>query len=412
MSLKEKIQNLIGKEKEPIKIENLESLDKLFAEKRDKKLAEIEKKSREFTEEADTILENINESLQILNDFEDSKNRSVVNDVVENIYEKRKNAIKEFEPVEDSEELEKQLKSFSENFQDLDRKEKAVLDEAKLKGEFSKHLLDLEDLLKNLENFNKNDYQTKERYKQIQDNKKEIKRLKQQKNNIEHEINQKKQQNFEQELKEKQKELEDLKASEEQEQYLKILDDLEKQRNDKEKIERKVGRASGKMERGLKKLLYEGQINKIDKQESQILRQIRDQNKQKILESNPGKVEKAIDAVLNSIKDSTLDEKTKTKLKEGANQLENFKKISKDYENAQKQILELQNNKENHSFKEKRKRLQKQISDLEEKQENQLDKIQDLENQKKDLEEKTEELKDQITSIFQEEFDRKIKKKL
>ena len=164
----------------------------------------------------------------------------------------------------------------------------------------------------------------------------------------------------------------------------------------------------GKMERGLKKLLHEGKISKISSEESEILRDIRDGEKSKLLQKEPGKVEKAAKAVEESTGKNFLQQSTQKKLLDGTKFFLNFSDKKEKLENLQEKTNNLEADIQNHKYLEKKESIQKEVKNLREEQEKILDEKKEIKGKIENAEYSIEQLKSEILELFDQEFNAEV----
>ena len=109
------IRELLGLTKDPIEEEIGESVDKF----REEKGPDIESDRKRADKRRDKIqkeFDNLEKDLKDLSEFEDEKDRQVINDVVDNVIEDRLEKVEDFEFSEDPEKLYSELDDFIEEF--------------------------------------------------------------------------------------------------------------------------------------------------------------------------------------------------------------------------------------------------------------------------------------------------------
>jgi len=160
------LRDLLGLSKEPVELEISEAAETLKTEKQ----SEIDgavKKADVIRSDVIEEFEQLESNLEQFREFEDEKDRQVINDVVDNIVSDRLEMIDDLDFSEEPEELYNQLDKFITEFQSLKRKEAAVLEEAYLQKKISKTVGGLEDQRQRLSEFLETDYRVVTNYNQI-----------------------------------------------------------------------------------------------------------------------------------------------------------------------------------------------------------------------------------------------------
>ena len=389
---------------ETLRIRAVKEADEKFQEERSEEIREAEKKVREFYSRIEQVLEELDELLEGLEGYGDPKDRAVVEDVVENVVENRRKLIDGFTPEEDIEELESQLEGFFEEYRDISRKEGAVLEEANLDQKLGNSLKELQELHEELQDFLENDYKTVERYREVENSLEELESLEQGLSRIEEEKEELDSEAV-QRVEEKEEELEELENSELEEEYRSLEEQIDDRRADIEELEKGIGKAMGKMERGLKKLIYEGEIGKTSREGSEILREIRDGEKDKIMDRDPGQVEDAVKAVEDSLEDQ-LDDKTEEKLRAGIETFKDFSDTIRKIESKRNELEELEEEAANHEFADRKEELEEEIRELEEEREEVQNRKEDINSELEGKRSEIQSKKNRIKEILREEFER------
>jgi chromosome segregation ATPase len=397
---------ILGKfgESESVELESVDEADDVFSEKRGDRLNEINEKCEEFRDRAESVMNKLEDVLDELEGFEDVKSRAVIEDVVSNVVEERKKIVDSFEPPEDVEDLRDDLEEFLADYQEISRKEGAVIEEAGIGARFGDSLKKVKQLQEELEGFVEEKYSTKKRLEQIKRKVDELSELDQEIDSIQDRLDELDVKELEQSLEEKRKELEEFEDSDSMEELKDLKSRLEDKKAERNQDRRDVGSALSNMQRGLKKLLYEGEIGKVSKTGSDILREIRDKEKDKILDREPEKVEEAVSAVEDSLDDS-LEGKTQEKLLKGVKELKDFSSTREKLEEIGVDIEELEEDIESHQAQERREEIQKQVDNLEEELEQEREGKKDLKQKLEKKRDERDSVRQNILSVIEKEFE-------
>lgn len=390
--------------REKVEVESYESSAEVFRQNREEKLKELEQKTEKFQKKSKKVIKELENNLEELEGFEDSKKRDVIDDVVSNIVEDRKKLVKDFSPKEEPEKLRSELEKFLEDFRSMSRKEAAVMEEAYLQERFSEQLGKIESLVDELENFLNSEYTTWERLETLEEDVEKIGELEEELENLEKELENINTGELKEKLDEKEQELQELKQSDLYTEYRKIRDEIEEKRSQNQESEEEIGKAMRKMERGLKKLLYEGEVGKISREGSEILREIRDHEKEELLERDPEKVAEAAEATASSTDKDFLKESTREKLLEGARKLEKLPEILEEIQRRENRIEELEKEAETHKAIEKKERIEEERKEARQKLSETGKREEKVREQKREKESQLENLKQEVLEIMESEF--------
>lgn len=410
--------NLLGKLQTIFENENVvqaggfqELLDE-FSDRRGSKLKEMDKKSSEYRERCLELLEELEEDLNQLEDFEDRKGRAVIEDNIANFISTRKNLIDNFSAPDNIEELHGEFEQFLMEFNEMSQKDGAVLEEAGIEDSFSDSLKELTELEEEIRNFLKTEYKTKERFEEMKGKTQDLKEVHNNLNSLKEDIEELEISKVESNLEDKKEELENLKKGEIKEDYDRIQRKIEDKGDRIDEIYGKFSRAIGRTERGLKKLLYEGEVGKVSEQGSDILRDIRDGEKKEVINKDSEEVEDAVEAAEKAARESNeLNDKTQEKLLKGLGTLKNFSELKENLQSAKQEKSELEDKLNNHEFTERKDKLGKEKRELERKLSELEEKKDELLEEKNRLEDKGNKLENEMIDLFESEIGKEVELK-
>jgi len=179
---------------------------------------------------------------------------------------------------------------------------------------------------------------------------------------------------------------------------------LEEKHKEKEKILNEIELAISKMQRGLKKLVYQSENSDLVLENSQIIKDLRDGRTEALLE-HPSKVKKSLPQLEQKGEISDVQRK---KLETGVKKLNDLSEKKIRIEEIEDEIDSLESRIENHPGPQKLEKLREDLEELEEDLEEEESKREDLNSEIDDLEEQVEKLKLETKEIFRAGFDREI----
>lgn len=408
MNLLGKLQNIFDTEK-TVQVDDFQELSDEFSERKEDRLEKIDKKSSEYREKCLEVLEELEEDLNNLEDFEDRKGRAVIEDNIANFVSARKNLIDKFSTPDDIEDFHEELEQFLTGFNEMSQKDGAVLEEAGIEDSFSESLKELTELEEEIRSFLKTEYRTKERFDEIKDKIQDLREVRDNIDSVMEDIEELEISEVESNLEDRKEELEDLENSEMKEDYDRIQERIDEEEDKIDEVYGKFSRAIGRSERGLKKLLYEGEIGKVSEQGSDILRDIRDGEKTELINRHSEEVEDAVKAAEKAAKESSeINDKTQKKLLNGLGTLENFSELKEDLQGSKQEKGELEEQLENHDFSDGKEKLEKEKKSLERKVSQLQGKKDELFEEKNSLEDKENKLENEIVDLFESEIGKEV----
>ncbi len=356
----------------------------------------------ELIDETDELLNQLENNLEEVEEYEDVEGIKAAEDIAQSFYNSRKIMIENFNPDKDTESYENALEDFLSEFNDVDRKEKALMERMKTDvvgiaetvqklgdkleeiKEFNekgkKMLYDIDNLEKEVNQYNETVNMIGEKKNQVQKQEEEIQQL-------------------EELLSQKKDELDDLKETEEWEEKEEIEEEIQSVKSDIKDLENKLSSSASNLERGLKKLIYQ-----VENQGMNFSGKI--ENLKKLKEEGFNDLEPVEDDL----------EEARTKIREeellSGRQLEEFEdevENHPEYTSEIEELSELRARKEdleeeleNAEALKKKKKLKNKIQEVKNKIESQQEKLETLEDDLEDLKQEKKSLKSSIKDDTEE----------
>ena len=393
----------IFSEQKPLKVD-LENADVVFEEQKNEEIKNAESEAENFRNNAENKIEGLKKILEDIEDFQDEKGRKAVDDIAENLVRDRKEVINNISFTGDPKENLEALKEFMVDFQDLKRKEAAVLEITSKEKEIGRYLKEMQELIEEFDNFLDDEYVNVERRAEIEQKLEErneigeeIKSYERKKQGLEIE-------ELEDKISDKKREIEDFKAGERISEYRELENQLQDLRDEKKQILSEINSAASQMERGLKKLIYQAENSDLELEGLNLLRNIRDQETEALLE-NPVKVEAALPQLQEK---GDISDVQRKKLNSGIEKLEGLAEKESKIEEIEDKINSLEEEIENHSAPDKLEELQRDLERYKEELEEEKSRKDLLKSEIRDLKDKSEELESEIKEVFRSSFDREV----
>ena len=276
MGLKEKIAEFFSSEEEDVET-TVEEAEKVFKSRKSKEIEDARATAEELVSRTDEVMEDLEQSLEELTEYEDAADIQAVEDVAENFYNSRKRLIKNFEASDEIEQHFEALDDFVEDFNDVSRKEGVVMKRVEQSsGVLSEKISNVVEHRDEMSDFLEKSYRPVNELEQIEEAVEEIRGFGEEKEEVESRLEDEKEsiEELKQEISDKNDELEEVRSTEAWEHKEDIEEKLNYLKSKKEDVERVLSRNTSNLERGLKKLLYsiensgtefEGDENKLEK---------------------------------------------------------------------------------------------------------------------------------------------------
>lgn len=401
------IRNLLGLSKEPLELEISEAAEQFRKQKNDE-LENADRRADSIRSDVIDEFEQLEENLEEMKGFRDPKDRQVVNDVVDNIISERLEMIEELSFPEDPRKLQTELDDFIQNFQSLKQKEATVLEEAYLQKEISRSIEGLEDQRQILDKFLDKEYSIVISYQKLKQQLDRRDNLLEQLDELREQIHQLEVDNLKSEIEEIDNKLEELENSSKWGEYRFLQDEVEQKKSEKQDLMSDLKTSVSKMERGLKKLIYQVRNGDVSVNNIETLEKLQDNETDYFLEK-PEKTAEAAREAEESLPADLLNSKQQLKFREAVDEVEELPEKAEKIDSLKSEIDKLENQIKNHSvlqekdqLESKRKAIKNRLKD-EKEDKNRLDqKIQNIESE-------IDETESEILQILEDSFDRKIK---
>lgn len=258
----EKIWKLF-KKKEDIQV-RLKNSASFIEERNEEEINHAEEEFRGIQDEIEEILEDLKGFLEDLKNYSDPQNRSVIEDVSQNIYRDRKRLIEKFGISEDPEKLLEDLGDFIEDFETLKIKENKVLDHVEPSRKVFERFKDIKKTKKDLKRILEDRYSVIKRKKSLERVVSEIENLEEEVKGLENKIGGFEASDISERIEEAEEELEEIEESPEWSKISEKRKKIDSLKEDKKDISRKIGEIFSSLERGLKKIIYNAENSDVE----------------------------------------------------------------------------------------------------------------------------------------------------
>lgn len=399
MSFLNRVKNILKEDKqESVSLEI--PVSKALETVKDRKaqdLSDIEIRGKQLVKEADNLINSLRDELNAVKNYEDVDGIKAAEDIAENFYNSRKIALDNFNPENNTESYEKDLENLLKEFNDINKKEKALVE--RMKGDASgmaQTVQKLNEKLEEIQRFNEEERKTVETMQELKENSEELEKLKEEEHHIQEKIG-----TLEDQLREEKEEKKDLESQLEEEvkqqnawqRKNQLEEEINEIENEIKGLKRTLKGYSSDLDRGLKKLLYQVENKDVEfNGDLTQLKKIREQNFQEI-----DSADKHLKTALETVESENILE---------GRQLEDFRSVvneKPEFQETYRNIQSLKQEKEesiekikNMAVMERKEELEKQIEEKEESIEKKENKISDKKTQSDNLDEKLDEKYRQI----------------
>ncbi|MDY6766312.1 MAG: hypothetical protein SVW77_03000 [Candidatus Nanohaloarchaea archaeon] len=333
---------LTGRFKEPLRIDPA-AAHETFQEEHADTISAAEDRGTELQEEVASVLADLDAALAGLQGYEDVEDRTVVEDVVDNIASDRRRLIEEFDTDQDPARLAEELDAFVDEFTRMKRKESEVLDViGGDKDPVFEALEEVRTVKEQVTRFQNGKYQVLERRDRLADLCSELQDLQEEREAVRAELDGIDLAASRQRIEEIEAELDDLHGSEAWTEYERLQDDRAEAVENAEQARRRVTAAVKQMQRGLKKLLYSPDNRETGVEERDILEAVRDGEVDTVLAADADRVAAAAASARDALPNDLLDDRQQQKFLDAADTLTDFAALQQRVAAAQEEVEELE----------------------------------------------------------------------
>lgn len=256
MGLKDIITDFFSLEKKELELDYRDAPEK-FRERKSGELEKVEEKKKELISRSRELSQEIEDSLDEIKGYKDTDDLDVVEDVADNFYQSRKRLLEDLTLSKDIEQHLENLKDFLEDFNDVTRKEGAVLKRVEKNSKnLSRVLQETVDHREEMEKFVEKEYTPVKKLEEVKQGVNEIKEKEKRIKELQHKLNETDTSKIEERIENLEEKIEDLKNSEEWREKNRLESKKQKLEDEKDEKISTINTDISKLERGLKKTIY------------------------------------------------------------------------------------------------------------------------------------------------------------
>lgn len=372
-----------------------------FADHRRDRLDTIQDREREIRDRVQDAFTVVDEALDDLESFQDADGYAVVDDVTDNIVSDRRRMIEQFSFPERPEQLYEELEAFIEEFGQVTQKEQAILDRI---GEPARDAFSRLDAVKQAKQevgaFLDTEHAVREQYESIREQVATLESLRSERDALQEERDDIALEPIKKRVSEAE---DDLKAHREKDAWDEkeaVEDRITALESDRDEIISRVEKAAGKMERGLKKLLYQARNGEIDLSQETIdtLETVRDGDILRGLWDAEGAaaVQEAVTTAAAVMPDDLLGDRQQERFAEGADTFQQVPALQQEAADIQTDINELQEELDGFDLEEEEARLEQAVADAEDELQRRAQRRKELRQEIREHDQEIERTKEEI----------------
>lgn len=334
------LKKIFREEKKELAYE-LGEAPKRLRDLKEEELVKADEESEKLMHKSEQVLDRLSKSLDEVKGYEDHQGIEAVEDVANNFYNSRKRLINNLELSDNPVQHKNDLEEFIEEFENVSRKEEAVMKRVRNEADsLFKSIKEFHEHLEEFNNFLEEDYKVVTSIESLEKQVNEIKQVEDRKERLIEEKNNLNIEGLKEEVSGLEYQIEQLEDSDEWQRKIKIEDELDSLQKDRDKIESELKRQLSKVERPVKKLVYNIESGNTEYNGSiQELKNIRDQQLEELETVN------LFEAYELAEKEDFIDDSQAEKMRVVAEELEDFierkKRIAKLGEEIQEKKAEL-----------------------------------------------------------------------
>ena len=341
MGFKQKINSLFSSEEKDVKAE-LDEAEKVFHSRKKKEIENARVRAKKLVSETDNLMEDLEESLEELTEYEDAADIQAVEDVAENFYNSRKRLVENFEASNEIEEHFEALDSFVEDFNDVSRKEGVVMKRVEQSsGVLSENISDVVEHRDAMSELLEQDFRPVNELEQVEKAVEKIRDFEEERDEVQSQLEDEKAdiEELKHYISDKKDELDEVRSTEAWKHKEDIEEKLNYLKSKKDDVERELSRNTSNIERGLKKLLYsiensgtefEGDKDKLEKLKNGSFSNIEDplpelEEASKLIEDEDLLDDRQLEKFRGAVEEFKSFEEDVRELEEYRNEIENKK---------------------------------------------------------------------------------------
>lgn len=404
------LDRLRARFQEPVDVPQLTAAPAVLAEERADDIAAAEEQAEQLQQAAADAVAELAEELAALEGYEDGQGRTMVEDIVDNIVAERTRMVDELSLGGGAAAVYEEIDGFVDEFKTMKRKETEIL---KAIGDDKKPVFDALDAVKTqrdrLSTFLDGSYRVLERRETLEEAATELERLRERRQEVEEALDRTDLASTRERIEAVEAELEELHQGDTWRAYEELQEELAAVQEERKELRSTVLAAMNRMERGLKKLLYEADNGDMSlKADREILAAVRDGEVDAVLSRDPAAVADAVDAARQALPADLLGDRQREKFMDGAATLVDLDEHVSTLDDLERRAASLEEQVENHQAPEEEDEIAAEIDDLQDQLDEQRQRRKELRSDLADIDADLHDVAQRIETELQEAFQRGI----
>ncbi|MDY6770289.1 MAG: hypothetical protein SVU88_04930 [Candidatus Nanohaloarchaea archaeon] len=359
--------------------------------------------------DADDLLQALDRELAGLEGFEDAQDRPVVEDVVGNVVADRRQQIDQMRLPDAPADLYDALDEFIDEFRTMKRKEEEVLKNAVDAGDVFDALEEVAAHRDRVGAFLDAEYGLLEAHSELSEAVDRLDDLRAEHAAVEDDLAGIDTAGIRQDIQDVEAELDTLHGDDAWADYQRLQEDIDDLRTERDETVAGLDAAAGKMERGLRKLLYADENGDIDiPGDTAVLADIRDGELDAVLDRDPSAVAAAVDAAVTALPDDLLGERQADRFAAGADRFRDIAEYRATLTDLSDRIDALEEELDGHPAPAREDELTARLDDLQEDLRAERERRTELQRRRDELEDDIAELEAGIMETLRDVVDREV----
>lgn len=376
-----------------------------YVAEREEAIETAQERAADIREDVVAAMDDLEEALQHLREYEDEEDLAVVEDVAENVSRDRLRMIDGFDAPEDPESLHDAVETFVDDFQTMTQKESAVLDRigdpARAVFDRLKALRKANDRLASHTTDGHETVRTRERLETLVDR---YASVQEDIDALDTELDDLDTAAIRDEIAALEEELDALEDDPRNDRKRELEEAIAALEEERDTIRSRVARAARKMERGLKKLVYEARNGDVtlSRETITVLEDIVDGRVADEFTDPAADIGRAVEAARSALPDDLISDRQRERLEEGAETLTDLDSLRDDMEELTAKIGEKREALEEIAIDEEREDLEIRLEQARDRLKNRSGRREELRAKREKKQEELAAIRDEVEDMLNE----------
>lgn len=383
MSLRDLLGGLLPERDEGEIERSWREADDTFRELKEKNLQGSREREEELVSKTDELVDDLKDSLEAFDDYDDSQDLQIVEDVAQNLYRTRNRMCRNFEASDSLEGCIDDLEEFLDEFNDVSEKEGEVVKYVRGDSRELRDAMDrIMDHLEKMKDFQDTEYQVLKQLEMIEEKQDEIREMEEELEEVEKDLEAFEERDIREDIDELEQEVRELEETEEWREKQSLEREEDQLRKKISSRKQDIRSALADMDRGLKKLVYSIRNEGLDFEHDADLLESMEEHEISALRGNYEVPEEALEKVEE---EDVLEGRDLRKFRDGVEALEDVEEKFSEIEELEEEKEDIEDRLEDIDVEKKREKIKQRKQNLEEDLEQKKDKAREVEEERDEL---------------------------